>query len=226
MQNLLPLVIVNGLIDSFNPCAIAILLLFISVTFMLVEKRRLMLLIGASYILSVYFTYLLIGLGFLKIAMVFNIPHFGAKVGAWLVIFVGIIGLKDFYFPNFLPKLNLRITIGNRQKISEWVYKASIPAAIITGFLVGIFEFPCSGAVYMATLALLASNVTYSKGFTYLLIYNLLFIFPLIVIYLVATNRNIVEKYIYLQEKNASIMRFINAISMLIIGLVILIFFS
>lgn len=225
MQNLLPLVIINGLIDSFNPCAIAILLLFIAVSFTLVENRTFMLVMGFFYILSIYTTYLLIGLGLLKVAHIFGVPHLVSIIGACLVILAGLIGLKDYFFPKFLPNLHLRISLGTRQVISEWVYKASIPAVIVVGFLVALGEFPCSGAIYLSTISLLGDSATFLKGFIYLLIYNLMFVVPLIIIYLVAINRKVVEKMIFWQENKAPTLRLINALVTLVLGIIILVFF-
>ncbi|MCL5795004.1 MAG: hypothetical protein M1338_01470 [Patescibacteria group bacterium] len=225
MQNLLPLVIINGLIDSFNPCAIAILLLFIALSFTLLKNRSFMLVMGLFYILSIYVTYLLIGLGLLKVMHIFGIPHLISIIAASLVIVAGLIGLKDYFFPNFLPNLNLRISLGTRQIISEWIYKASIPAIIVVGFLVALGEFPCSGAIYLSTISLLEDNATFLKGFVYLLLYNLMFVLPLIVIYLVAINRKVVEKMIFWQESKASTWRLINALVTLALGIIILVFF-
>lgn len=226
MSNLLPLVIINGLIDSFNPCAIAILLLFIALSFTLLKSHSLMLIMGFFYIVSIYLTYLLIGLGLLKVMHIFGIPHLVTIIGASLVILAGLIGLKDYFFPKFLPNLNLRITLGTRQVISQWAYRATVPAAIIVGFLVALGEFPCSGAIYLSTISLLGDSTTFFKGFFYLLIYNLMFIVPLIAIYLVAINRRVVEKMIFWQESKAPSLRLINALITLVLGIIILVFFA
>jgi len=53
---LLPLVITTGLLDSFNPCAIAILLIFIGLLLTLRRNRKIVILMCLSYIASVYIT--------------------------------------------------------------------------------------------------------------------------------------------------------------------------
>lgn len=221
--SLLPFVLSAGLLDSLNPCAIAVLLIFIALMFTLRKNRAIVLGMGAIYIIFVYLTYLSIGLGLLKIIHIFGVPHFMAIVGAWIVIAFGVLALKDALFPG---KFNiLTIPIGSRQLIASWATKATIPAAAVTGILVGLTEFPCSGAVYIATLTLLSVKTTFLKGLGYLLIYNLMFVLPLIVILLVATNRNITEKLINLDESNAARLRLISALIMIGIGVAILIWF-
>src|SRR3989338_8739354 len=53
--------------------------------------------------------------------------------------------------------------------------------AALLGFVVVLFEFPCTGAPYLAILALLSAG-DYSSGVPLLLLYNLIFILPLFVI--------------------------------------------
>lgn len=218
---LLP-VIGAGLIDSVNPCAITVLLLFIGLMFSLQKSRQAILVMGFFYILAVYITYFLIGLGFLKVVALFGIAHLMAYFGVAILLIIAIINLKDYFFPNFLPKINLRISLGARQLISEWAFKASIPAVIIVGFLVAITEFPCSGGVYFAILGLLSDKTSFWQGFAYLLLYNLIFVLPLIIIYLLTTNRMVAEKMINFWENLGRKSQLIMGIAMLGVAVLIL----
>lgn len=220
-NGLLPAVLSAGLIDSFNPCAITILLLFIGVLFGLRKSRQLILVMGFFYIAAIYITYLAIGLGLLKIVHLFGIPHFMAKAGAVIALMVGLISLKEYFFPNWKWPINLSISVASRQTISEWAFKATIPASIIVGFLVGVFEFPCSGAIYFATIGLLSAKATFFKGVIYLLLYNLMFVLPLVAVYLLATNRLITERMISWQESRGSLMKLVTGIFMLALAAVI-----
>lgn len=220
---LLPFVLSAGFLDSFNPCAIAVLLIFIALLFTLRKKRLVIVSLGLVYIIAIYLTYLGIGLSLFKAIHLFGIPHLVTKIGAWIVIIVGIWGLKDSIFPG---KTNiLTIPVKSRQLIASWATRATIPAAIVAGFLVGVTEFPCSGAVYVATLTLLAAKVTFAKGLLYLLLYNFMFVLPLIIILLVTTNRMITEKLINIDETNSGRIRIASALIMIAVGVVILIWF-
>lgn len=223
MQNWpLPLaVIVSGLIDSFNPCAITVLLLFIGLMFSLQKSRTLILAMGFFYIAAVYITYLLIGLGVMKLVIIFDVPHLMAYIGAGIAIFVGLWSLKDYFFPAFGPII--KIPIWARQIISQWSHKATILAALAVGFLVGITEFPCSGAIYLAVIGLLSAKTTFWHGFLYLLVYNLMFILPLIIIFLVANNRLVVERMTFWSETKGYAMKLLLGVTMIILGIVILV---
>lgn len=214
---ILPTIVGAGLLDSLNPCAISAALLFVAVMFTLGRDRKAILKVGFFYISSVYLTYFFIGLGLLKTASLFGIPHIVVLLGASVVVIFGFLNLKEYFFPNW-DFLKVRMPIAARHKISDWAHKASIPSAIGLGILVGVFEFPCSGAVYIAIISLLNLKATFLTGLLYLLIYNLMFVLPLIIIFSVSTNRVVTEKMINWQEREGRKMHLILAALMLGLG--------
>jgi len=216
-------VLTAGFLDSFNPCAIAVLLIFIALLFSLKKKRNTILLMGLIYIIAIYLIYLAIGLGFLRVINLFGIPHLIARIAAWITIIVGAWGLKEYFWPGRWRILS--IPLSARQIIAHWAQKATLPTAAITGVLVGLFEFPCSGAVYIATIGLLNARETYLKGLIYLILYNFMFVLPLIIILLIITNRIVAEKLINFDEANSSKMRLATALIMIAVGVVILLWF-
>lgn len=224
MDITLPLVITTGLLDSLNPCAISLLLIYIALMFTLGKDRKSILIFGVFYIAAVYVTYFLLGIGLLRAFVLFGSPDLILKVGAILAIVFGLLNIKEYFWPDLPP--HIRIPYSVRQKANDIAYKASIPAAIMLGVLVGITEFPCSGAVYITILAYLQAKETFLSGTFYLAIYNLMFVMPLIIIYLVSTNRIVVEKIINKQEQSGRKMHLILAGLMILLGTSILIWFS
>ncbi|NTU69533.1 hypothetical protein HGB13_01720 [bacterium] len=216
-QFLLPTVIGSGLIDSFNPCAISAALIFVAVMFTLKKERKVILTVGIFYILSIYITYFLIGLGLLRAFNLFGVPHIIPIIGATFVTIFGLLNIKEYFFPNW-NFLKIRMSINARHKISDWAHKATVPAAIVVGVLVAIFEFPCSGAVYVAILSLLSLKQSFFGGALYLLIYNLMFVLPLILIFALSSNRMVVEGFINMQEKDGRKMHLSLAVLMLSLG--------
>ena len=61
--------------------------------------------------------YLLIGFGIFKAIMFSNAPHFMAKLGAWLVISLGILNIINHFFPKF--QIKLRIPTASKE-INQW----------------------------------------------------------------------------------------------------------
>ena len=172
-QWLLPLVIISSLIDSINPCAFSILLLTIAFLFSLGRSRSEIFKIGGVYILGIFVVYLLIGLGLLQALHLFNTPHFMAKAGAVILIAWG--GLNLLGVPLKIPSFA-------HKYIARLMHRATLPAAFALGVLVGLCEFPCTGGPYLMILGLLHDRGTYTSGLGYLLLYNLIFVSPLVII--------------------------------------------
>lgn len=218
-QWLLPLVAVAALIDSINPCAFSVLLLTIAFLFSIGKTRSGILRIGSTYILGLFVVYLLIGLGILQALHLFNMPHFMAKVGATLLIALGVINLINEFFPSFPIKLSIpRAAHG---KIAALMEKASLPTAFLLGGLVGLCEFPCTGGPYLMVLGLLHDQSTYIRGFGYLLLYNGIFVLPLAVILLIAGSRTLLGKMQEWKKAETQAMRLWGGIAMVLLGFVI-----
>lgn len=217
---LFPLVSVAALIDSINPCAFGILLLTIAFLFSIGQSRPRILKIGGTYIFGIFAVYILIGLGILQALHIFNTPHFMTKVGAAILIVVGVIDLIGGYFPSF--PLKLAIPQSAHKKIAELMNKASFPTAFLLGALVGMCEFPCTGGPYLMVLGLLHDQGTYLAGVGYLLFYNLIFILPLVIILLVASDNALLEKVKLWKKSETKHMRVWGGIAMVVLGLLIL----
>jgi len=216
---LLPLVGIAALIDSINPCAFGILLLTIAFLFSIGKMRSGILKIGGVYILGLFTVYILIGLGILQALHIFNTPHFMAKAGALLLIILGGINLINEFFPSF--PIKLRIPQAAHHKIAELMNKASLPAVFLLGALVGLCEFPCTGGPYLMVLGLLHDQGTYLNGVGYLLLYNLIFILPLIAILLIASDNALLEKVKSWKKAETKHMRVWGGIAMVILGILI-----
>lgn len=214
-----PLVVIAALIDSINPCAFGILLLTVAFLLSLQKTRLGILKIGSAYILGLLAVYILIGLGIFQALHLFNTPHFMAKVGAALLIVLGGINLINEFFPSF--PIKLRIPQAAHTKMATLMNKASLPAVFLLGGLVGLCEFPCTGGPYLMVLGLLHDQGTYLAGVGYLLLYNLIFILPLVIILLIASDRAVIEKVKTWKKLETHHMKLWGGIAMVILGLLI-----
>lgn len=220
-QKLFPLVTISALIDSINPCAFSVLLLTIAFLFSLGITRKNMVKIGGAYIFGIFIAYLFIGLGILGALHIFDTPHFMGKVGAVLLIALGIINLVNEFFPQFPIKLKIpHIAHASMAKLME---KGSMAAVFILGGLVGLCEFPCTGGPYLMVLGLLHDKQTYARGLGYLIWYNILFVLPLVVVLFLASDKALLEKFQHWRNTNLNRTRFISGIVTILLG--ILIFF-
>ncbi len=188
----LPVVMVSAIVDSLNPCAISVLFLSISFLFSLGKNRKFVLLSGGVYVSAIAIIYTLIGLGALRALTFFNVPNIMAKIGAFILLLYSIIGLINVFFPSF--PIKLKIPDGAHGILAKVINKASIPAFFFLGVLVALFEFPCTGGPYLFVLSLLHDYASFWKGLFYLIVYNFVFVLPLILILIFATNKVMAEK--------------------------------
>jgi len=216
---LLPLVGVAALIDSVNPCAFSILLLTIAFLLSIGKLRSNVLQIGSSYIAGVFVVYLLIGLGLLQTLHIFDTPHFMASVGAGLLVLLGVINVVNEFVPAFPVKL--AIPHAAHRRIAVLMEQASVPTAFLLGGLVGLCEFPCTGGPYLMVLGLLHDQTTYFTGVGYLILYNVIFILPLVLILLLASNESLLGKVQAWQQKRKQAMRLGGGAAMVALGLFI-----
>ncbi len=216
---LLPLVLTSAVIDSVNPCAISVLLLTVAFLFSIGRLRANILRVGSSYILGLLIVYVLIGLGILQALHFFNTPNFMAKLGAMLLIVLGVINLINHYIPSF--PIKLKIPVASHKTMGILMEKASIPTAFLLGGLVGLCEFPCTGGPYLMVLGLLHDKVTYYKGLVYLIIYNLIFITPLVIILLLASDKIVLDKLAQWKKEKTGMLKLISGIAMIFLGILI-----
>ncbi len=180
-------VVLAGLVDGINPCAIAVLLVFVSATLLAVgatmegslgTRRRALFRGGAAYVAGMFVTYLLIGLGLMGFAGALRQDHLGTKIFAVVAIGWSLLALQEALLPELGERLRMPSMFHSRAQ--SWVKRASLPGLFGAGALIGLCTVPCSGNVYLAVLALLSSRNDLAQAIAYLVVYNLAFVLPLI----------------------------------------------
>jgi len=80
--------------------------------------------------------------------------------------------------PKFL-KRRIHATIREKAKM-----ESIIAGTLVAGFMVSIFELACTGQVYLPTIAFMVGMEGYkARAVLYLLLYNICFIIPLLVVF-------------------------------------------
>lgn len=194
----LPLVTLAGLVDGINPCAIGMLVLLLGYLIVFARKEKQVFKIGITYILTVYITYLLVGLVFYRSVSFLSHSTFSIifrKILGGLLLFAGLINIKDFlinYLPQkgklfkFLDSFHLEVPHASQGMIKKYIEKATVLATIILGVLVTLLETPCSLPIYIGTATILSqAHLPILEVTGYFLYYNFLFVLPLIILWLV-----------------------------------------
>src|SRR3989338_6470134 len=216
---LLPLVLISALLDSVHPCSFSILLITIAFLFGIQLSRKKILQLGGTYVIGIFTAYFLIGLGILKVLHLFNTPHFMGKLGATILIVFGVINLLNRFFPAF--PIKLKIPAVAHSAMAKLMDRASFPAVFGLGFLVGICQFPCMGGPYLMVIGLLRDQVTYFSGFSYLLLYNIILIVPLMAVLWISADKTLLAKVQEWKTTNLKGVKLWAGVAMIIIGALI-----
>ena len=212
----LSIVLISAAIDSINPCAIGVLILMVSVVLGGKGSVGRLLYLGGLYIGSIFLTYLLAGLGliyFLQGVPLFVAEYLAIIVGS-IVILAGLLEVKDFFW--YGKGFSLQIPPYFARKIHEYSKNVTTTGVILLGVFIAAVELPCTGAPYLAIITLLSLNFN-AQAFLMLLIYNVVFVLPLIVILLLVAGGMKIDKIKKWKQANKGYMRF--AIGYMLIAL-------
>ena len=219
----LPAVALAGLIDGLNPCAIGTLVFFMSLLAVFKIRASRLLLVGIVFCLASFVTYTAIGFGLLRILHGFAV--FPAIQRAVEIVMTLVLAI--FAFLSFRDAYRFRIsgapgdvTLQLPDSIKNRIHKimrgglnarSLVAGAFVTGVLVTALESVCTGQVYVPTLvlvvkthstSLMAGGRSVFTGLQQLLLYNAMFIVPLVIAFIVAYRGLKTEALIQWSTKN------------------------
>ncbi|ASI98552.1 cytochrome C biogenesis protein CcdA [Thermococcus celer] len=172
MVGFIPKFFALALSDSINPCTFVIYtMLLIALSVREVSKGRLYL-IGAAFILAVYVSYYLLGVGLL---------YFAGHLPLW----VAGIAAVAFGLYTMVTGLMERSRIGDKGEIRRRMFRSDATAlgAFTLGVIVSTTLLPCSAGSYLV-YAIIISRTGKALAFLLLALYNVVFVLPLVVILL------------------------------------------
>jgi len=216
-----------ALMNGLNPCGIGMMITFLGylMVFSGREKDKGWLYkTGVVYILSVFLTYLALGLFFYGIAYYLQ-RWWLASLFKYLVgggIFVaGLVQIKDVFWQD-LP-FHLQMPTFGFEKINKLMAKTSLGVTALVGILTTVFSSPCMLPIYLGTTSVMArSGLPMFNILAYFLYYNLIFITPLMVILLIMTEGKRVVEMKEWQHKNTGWLRFVLGVVLLFVGYLIM----
>jgi len=207
-----------------NPCAFATLIFFISYLTFVGRKKREIFWVGVGFSAAVFGTYLLIGFGILSFIQHLSFLPLFSRIVYLITIAIALalggLSLYDYIqlrrgrasemklqLPDFLKK-RIHETIRKESKSSRYFV-----AAIASGFVISLLEFTCTGQVYLPTI-LFVTNIPSLKtsAVFYLVLYNLMFILPLLIIFGVVYWGVTSEQLGFFLQKRASTIKLVTAL--------------
>lgn len=192
-------IILAGLLDGINPCAFATIIFFISFLTYIGRSKKDILLNGIFFSAGVFCAYFLLGIGLFKVLqnlLVFKIASTIVFYAIFaLTLSLGCFSLYDAYIfkkTGDTAKITLQLPRSVKENIHFWIRKnistsLIIVSAFTTGLLISVLEAICTGQIYLPTIAFMTREPTLATmAYFYLVLYNLMFVVPLLVVFLLA----------------------------------------
>lgn len=223
-----------GLLDGINPCAFATMIFFLSYLQVARRTPAEILAVGMAFVASVFVTYFLLGLGLVEVVARVDAFKLAGRLLSWalaiscLVIAQmsfrdakladqGRLGEMSLQLPGFL-KDHIRGVIRTGARSRRFIL-----AAALAGVVVSTLELACTGQVYLPTIVYaLKTGTTGATGF--LLVYNLAFIVPLLLVFILAWRGMKSEALIRFQQRRTGLVK--RLLGLLFLGLFLLLVFS
>lgn len=208
-----------GVLDGLNICNLSLLALFISLSYSLGAERSTILILGTLYILGVFSSYMLLGLGMLTISLsIPTLSHLLTRVSTSLMIIIGAVNILSYFGVEILP-LNRSSIIS--EKAITYMWKLGYVSSFVAGFLAGFHNLPCActGGVYPAFISIIA-GAPYSM--LLLAIYNILFILPLAAILYIASSKKVIVGIRRWHQENKQKLKLLLGVTITFIGLLFL----
>ncbi|UCF09799.1 MAG: hypothetical protein JSW65_06995 [Candidatus Bipolaricaulota bacterium] len=171
-------------LDSVNPCDFAVLILLLG-TLLVIGRRTKVLWAGLSFTSAIYISYFLLGflvysvLGMTIGTRSFREPFIYAVSS--IAVLVGLWQMKDLLW--YGRWLSIEVPERWKPFVKKITSSAvTIPGAFVAGVIDSLFLAPCTSGPYLAILSLLSQTTGRLQGVGLLLLYNLIFVVPLLLI--------------------------------------------
>jgi len=229
-------VVAAGLVDGINPCAFATLIFFVSYLTLSGRKGKQVLFVGGAFTLGVFLAYLAVGLGLYQVLeLVGSTLDIIAKI-VYILTGVLCLVLAVFSFLDYrkakkgeISDMLLKLPEPLRKRINATIRKGRrasnyVIGAFIVGILISFLELACTGQIYLPTIIFVSSIPELRlQAISYLVLYNLLFILPLVVIFILVyfgTSSKDLTQYL---QKNSALVKLAMTVVFVALGIWLLI---
>jgi hypothetical protein len=224
-MSLLPLTLVIAGLDAFNPCAFFVLLFLLSLLVNAHSRKR-MLLVGGVFVFfsaTIYFLFMAAWLNLFLLTG--GMPYITLAAGL-LALLIAALNIKDFFSHGQDPSLSIpqQAKPALFQRMRNLIGVEHLPTLLLGTVILAIaansYELLCTAGFPMVYTRILTLNqLSEIDYYLYLLIYNLVYIIPLLLIVLLFVYT--MGRY-KLSEHQGSVLKLLSGLMMLGLGVVLL----
>jgi cytochrome c biogenesis protein CcdA/glutaredoxin len=221
-----------ALADSVSPCILVIFVILASIIiFGNPENKKEIIIFGSFFLLSVFLTYLTLGIGMFGSGRIFKLAEILSSLLGLAVIAVGLFVLRK-YWQNLKVMIKIKVLLkkfishrlrGRPEEIWELtkkiIQKMNLAvAALMIGFVSSGFLFPCINKPYGIFTNSFSGEKEITANVLRIMLYDLVFILPIVflsgIIYWFAHTK----KLEVFRSRHDRLIRIIVGISLLFVG--------
>ena len=217
----IPVLVGAALVDSINPCTIAVMVMLLGMI-MLSKGRREALIAGLAFSFTIYIMYFLMGLGIFHAIASSGLTNIFFIIVTIAALLLSAMEVKAYF--SYKPGFG---SVEMPMSLRPYAKKAtsgatSIPGVVIAAVLCSLFLLPCSSGPYLMVLGMLAKAVS-AETLSYLILYNIIFIMPMLLITVaIYLGRTTAEKMGEMKDKYIREIHLISGIIMFALFLLML----
>ena len=212
--------------DAFNPCAFFVLLFLLSLLTNTADRWR-MAFIGGTFIFVSGAIYFMFMAAWLNLFLYIGEMAWVTRIAALIALLIAMFNIKDYFLPNTGPSLSIpeqgkpRLFQHMRALLSGDALWPLIVATVTLAIVANSYELLCtSGLPMVYTRILTMQQLPTSSYYGYLLLYNLIYIIPLLLIVTLFTYTLGRRK---LKAYEGALLKLLSGLMMLGLGLVLLV---
>ncbi len=214
-------VVVGAFLDSINPCEFAVIIILISAILTRGDRKKAFK-SGLAFSLAVFIVYFLMCFGLFNIIKSFGISTVIFRAVSIVAIIIGLLNIKDAFWYG-RGGFVIEVPMSWRPAMKGIIRRVtSPPGAFFVGVIVSLFLTPCTSGPYIVILGLLSDKTSVIKAIPLLLVYNIIFIMPMIFLTFILSRGFSIEKAESIRRRNLKSLHFITGVLMLVLGLAML----
>ncbi len=215
------LTVVLAGMDAFNPCAFFVLLFLLSMM-VHAQSRTKMLIIGSTFVFMSGFIYFIFMAAWLNLFMYLGEIQLITFFAGLLAVLIGLINIKDYFY--FKKGVSLSIADDSKPKLFDRMRQmlrvdsmfSVVIATMVLAIVANSYELLCTAGFPMIyTRILTLAELPAEKYYLYLLLYNFIYIIPLLIIVLVFTIKLVSKK---LTQHEGQVLKLLSGVMMLLLG--------
>ncbi len=212
--------------DAFNPCAFFVLLFLLSMMVHTRSRGR-MALIGSIFVFISGLVYFLFMTAWLNLFIYLGELRLITLIAGCVAVLIALINIKDYFW--FNKGFSLSISDNKKPELFDHMRHllrldsivTVIFATVILAIVANSYELLCTAGFPMIyTRILTLESLSVESYYLYLVLYNLIYILPLLIIVVVFTIKLGSRK---LSEQEGMVLKLLSGVMMLMLGLLLLI---